>query len=169
MRPSLLRSLIRDQHGAAAVEFALWSVMFFLVVMVAFDFAGFYLQRGKVDEAVAAAAVSAFDHAEEVAFADLPAYVRALADDPDLQVATSCNGGTTSCANTSRQCACLKGDGAFTAATCGATCTAAGTLAGSTGGYYLTIAATRPYSPVLLPNDTAVPDTIAQHATVRLQ
>ena len=166
MARQFLSRLHRDESGAALVEFSLWTVLFFFAAMAGLDFGSYYLQRGAADEGVSAAAVSAFAKRDNVNFTDLPAYVRSLSDDPALTVTTSCNGGT--CTNLSRICACLNGTGGYVAAAaCGDPCT--GMTAGSTAGYYLTISASKPYEPLMLPSAAIGSEQIRLIATVRLQ
>lgn len=164
-----LRRLKADENGAAVVEFSLWTVLFFMVSLAGLDFGAFYLQRSAADEAVSAAAVSAFSKRTNVNFSDLPAYVKALSDDPALTVTTACNGVNASCTNLSRTCACLKSNGTYVSGTCGAACSGTGITTGSTAGYYLTVTASKAYDPMILPSGTLVPATVKQSATVRLQ
>jgi len=164
-----MRRLRGDSSGVAAVEFALWSTMFFLVVSVAMDFGSFYLERGKMNEAVTAAAVSSFTTRDSVNFASLPGYVKAIAEEPAITVATLCNGTVNSCTNLNRTCSCLKNDGTYVANTCGSTCTGTGITAGSTAGYYLTVRATQSFQPLIVPNGMLDNASIVQQATVRLQ
>jgi len=162
--------LIADESGTAAVEFSLWSVLFFLVAMAGLDFGAYYLERGAVDEGVSAAAVSSFSQRSNVNFTDIPAYVRTLSDNQALTVSTSCNGVAGSCTNVStRSCACLNAAGAYVATACGSTCAGTGMPVGSTAGYYLTIDASKPYQPMLLPDGLLTPSQIRLNATVRLQ
>lgn len=168
----LIRRLARlrcNDDGVAAIEFALWSTAFFFMVMAAMDFGSFYLQRGNMNEAVGAAAVASFNDADNVNFANLPGYVRGLTGEQTTTVITACNGTAGSCTNLNRSCACLKNDGTYVTATCGNLCVGTGMTAGSTAGYYLTINASRAYSPMILPQSALAGSTVAQHATVRLQ
>lgn len=162
------RRLATDDRGTAAVEFALWCTLFFLTITVALDFGLFYVKRGAINEAIGAVAVSSFETRETVPFNQIPSFVQALSDEPDLVIDIRCN-GQPGCVNDERTCACMKGDGTFVPLACGTACTAAGTTAGSTAGYYLTISARQSYQPVLVPGSTALPAEIAQHTTVRLQ
>lgn len=164
-----LRALRGNERGAAAVEFALWSALFFLVVGVALDFGAYYLARGKMNEALSGAAISAFSTAEQVDFAELPAYVRALTGDESLSVSTACNGTVGSCTNESRTCACLKADGSYVAAECDSVCTKPGVTKDSTAGYYLTIEARQSFRPFIVPGGVLGDAAIVQQATVRLQ
>ena len=165
----LLARLRGDEEGVAGVEFALWSTAFFFVVMGALDFGAYYLERGKMNEAVGAAAVVSFNEADNVNFAQLPGYVRSLTGEPLISVATACNGTEGSCTNLNRSCACLKSDGTYVANTCGNLCTGPGMTAGSTAGYYLSVRASQDYRPMILPNGVLGDSTIAQQATIRLQ
>ena len=164
-----LTPLRRDENGVAAVEFSLWSVGFFLIVMVAIDFGMFFIERGKINEAVAATAVAAFEDADNVNFNVLPSYVRSLADNQTVAVTTSCNGVAGSCTNLNRACACLKNDGTYVDDACGNICVGTGMTAGSTAGYYLTIEASQGFTPLVLPNGILSNKSLSQKATVRLQ
>lgn len=164
-----LHQLARDLRGVAAVEFALYSSLFFTVVMGGLDFGEYHIARSEIDKAVGAASVSAFETRDNVDFGGMQAYVRALAEDNALTVTTSCNGVVGACTNSvSRTCSCLKTDGTYVATTCGDPCTATGTTTGSTAGYYLTIRASRPFTPMLLPEGALSGKTIAREATTRL-
>lgn len=157
-----------DQRGAVAVEFALWTTLFFMVVMVALDFGFFYLQRAKMNEAVSAAALSSFSQADTVSYSSLPDYVRALSGEAEMSVAISCNGGANNCTNTNRTCACLSTNGSYVAASCGNSCSQQ-SGSGAKAGYYLTISAEQSFEPVLVPGGSVLPTRLAQQATVRLQ
>ena len=74
--------LRRDQRGVAAVEFALWTTVFFFAVMVALDFGSYYMHRGKLSTAVGAAAVSAYNQPNNVAFNSMQGYVQSLSGFP---------------------------------------------------------------------------------------
>ena len=169
LAPFMNRLLREDESGVVVVEFALWSTMFFLVVSVAMDFGSLFLERGKMNEAVSATAISAFKTADNVSFGSLPGYVRALSAEPAMSVSIICNGTAGSCTNFSRPCACLKADATYVTAACGNTCTGSGTTAGSTAGYYLTIEATQTFDPLIVPKGMLDGASIVQRATVRLQ
>ncbi|MCL6251485.1 pilus assembly protein [Altererythrobacter sp. KTW20L] len=162
-------SLRQDQRGVAAVEFALWTTSFFFVIMIAIDFGGYYMQRSKLNTAVGAAAVAAFNDADNVNFTDMPGYVRSLSGDQSATVGLSCNGVAASCTNLNRTCSCLKTDGTYASAACGASCTGTGMTAGSTAGYYFTIDASRPFNAMIIPHSVLDGVAVAQRATVRLQ
>ncbi|MDT0576839.1 TadE/TadG family type IV pilus assembly protein [Croceicoccus sp. F390] len=158
-----------DEQGAVAIEFALWSLGFFLALLAAFDFGSFYLQRSTTGEAVSAAAVQSFVTRDDVNFTALPAYVRTSAEIPSLDVELACNGVAGSCTNLSRRCACLNKDGGYTQANCGTICPVGRASTGSTAGYYLSIRASAPFSPMLLPDGVLKDSVVQQHGTVRLQ
>jgi len=160
---------VEDDSGAVVVEFALWSTAFFLVLSVALDFGSFFVDRGKMNEAVSAAAVSSFSTADNVTFGNIPGYVRGLTSEPNLGVSLLCNGTAGSCTNVNRTCSCLKTDGTYVAQTCGNTCTGNGYTAGSTAGYYMTIQATHTFDPVIVPAGMLDGTSIVQQATVRLE
>lgn len=161
--------LAREEGGVAAVEFAILSAIFFLAICAALDFSGLFLDRGRLNEAVSAAAVNAFTTADNVDFNALPGYVRALADDQGLAVTTSCNGVAGSCTNLARTCACLRIDGTYAAGVCSQPCTGANISTGSTAGYYLTVRASHTFQPVIVPGGMLGNTLVAQQATVRLQ
>lgn len=163
-----LPTLASDRSGAAATEFALWAALFFMVALGAFDLADLYWRRSQMSAAVSAASIEAFNQREDVNFADLGAYVRALADRDSIEVSVACNGTEDSCTNLNRTCACLRQTGTYVARTCGEMCTGTDMTEGVTAGYYLTITATEPFSPVLVP-DGLTGSVLSQSATVRLE
>ena len=127
----LLRQLAADREGVAVAEFALWTTLLFVVVLAGLDFGGYFHQRGKINEAVSAAAMQSFQQRDNVNFGNLQGYVRNLADSQTVTVANTCNGG--SCTNLNRQCACLQSNGTFQAKSCGTACSS-GATAGTTAG-----------------------------------
>jgi len=163
--------LIKDRKGVAAVEFALFTALFFAIILTALDFGSFFIQRSRAGEAISAASISAFDHRDSVPFATLPELVRQYGRFPagsGLAVDIRCN-GTSGCANgEARQCACLGTNGFQVANSCGSPCSGTGMTKGSTAGYYLTIESRSAFRPVLMPR-SLLPDTISEKATVRLQ
>ena len=168
MRVALVR-LRRCARGSAAVEFALWVSLFFVVVVVALDFGLYHVQAERTDQAVSAAAVQAFQQGTAADFTGIPAYVKGFASDPGLTVTTSCNGVAGACTNTSRTCACLNGAGGYVALACGNSCSGAGMTAGSTAGYYLTVTASRGFVALAVPRGLLGNARISRAATVRLQ
>lgn len=169
MMQKRMARLRRDEGGVATVEFALWTTLFFFVAIVAIDFGAFFIERGRMNEAVGAAAVASFSSADNVNFANLPTYVRGITGESSTAVTTSCNGVDNACTNFARTCACLKSDGSYVTAACGNICTGEGVTGGSTAGYYLTIKATRPYQAMMVPDSAIDNALISQAATVRLQ
>lgn len=159
---------LRDRTGAVAIEFALWSTLFFLVALGAFDLGDSYFKRSNIGSAVSAASLQAFDQRTNVKFTELPAYVKAIAADDDLVVTVRCNGSSTACTNSLRSCACLNRAGTYVAKACGDSCNGSGFTSGVTAGYYLTITATGPSNPAILPGK-AVGAELTQTATVRLE
>jgi len=166
---ALATQLIEDRRGVAATEFALWSVLFFMIALVALDFGDFHVKRAKIEEGVSAAAISAFARKDNVNYSNIPDYVRSVSAESGLSVTATCNGSTTSCTNLNRSCACLKTDGTFSARTCAAACTGAGMTAGTTSGYYLRISASRSFRAMVVPGNLLNNSAIRQTATVRLQ
>lgn len=168
-----LRAVLRDTRGAATAEFAVICVFFFAVMMGGMDIAMFLIQQAKLGQAVSAGSASAFQARSTVDFANLQTYVRQASRAPagtTVAVATSCNGGATVCGNSSRTCACLSQTGTYTAAaSCTASCTGTGMSSGTTAGYYLTVSASYPYRPVLLPNGFMTGKTVQRSVTLRLQ
>lgn len=164
----LWHKLAGDRAGAAAVEFAVWSSMFFVVALGGLDVADLFHKRSQMGEAVAAGAMQSFAQRDNVNFANLPGYVRSLSGLNTAQVTLACNGIAGSCTNFSRTCACLRQNGTFATQSCGAPCSGAGFTPGSTAGYYLTISANEAIVPVLLPG-SALGQSATEAITVRLQ
>ncbi|QQN74173.1 TadE/TadG family type IV pilus assembly protein [Croceicoccus sp. YJ47] len=161
----MIRSLRDDETGAVAVEFALWSMLFFMVVASALDIGSFFMKRSRLDEALSASAIVAFDNRENVRFDQLPAYVRALSDDTATSVILSCNGVVDACTNMDRSCACISADGGYSAYTCKATCPDNGARAG----YYMTVEATTPIEALIIPQRAFGGDTVTRATTLRLE
>ncbi len=172
MRMLALR-LGRDRRGVATTEFALLTVFFFFTILAALDIAGLLIARTQLGTAVAGAANAAFANRDSVNFLNIPTFVTQAAQAPaatPVTVTIGCNGGTNNCTNgSSRTCTCLGRDGRYVAASCGATCSGSNMSAGATAGYYLTVRASYPYRPVLLPRGVLGDATVTQSATVRLQ
>lgn len=169
MTRSFFHRLRRDEGGSVITEFAIWTSALFIVIMTALDFGGYYIARSSINEAISAAAVQAFQKREDAPFATLPAYVRNLADDQSLTVELTCNGSETPCTNDAdRRCACLKTDATYVGQSCGSAC-GSGMTEASVAGYYLTIKASRPYQPLLVPQGMLSDKALDQSTTVRLQ
>ncbi|PXA94517.1 hypothetical protein DMC47_20645 [Nostoc sp. 3335mG] len=158
-----------DRRGVATIEFALLTCFLFGIMLAALDFGMFFIQRSNLGSGVAASAVYSFNNRTVVPFANIPAMVTAVAGAPgatNLVVTTECNGGTTSCVNQNRQCACLSPTGSFTAAgTCGEPCSDGQ----STSGFYLKVKARYQYVPTVVPASVFGDTTLEQAAVVRLQ
>lgn len=160
-----LHKFRKDENGAVAVEFALWTASLFFVVAAGLDFGLYFIQRSQMDESLSATAISAFDARDNVAFSSLPQYARALANNDAMTLAVRCNGTAGSCTNLSRSCSCLNGNGSFTAQECGTVCTANGTSAG----YYLTLDATSNFQSMIVPGEMVGGGQISRSTTLRLE
>lgn len=162
-----IRRLGSEEKGNATIEFALLSVMFFAIIMVALDFGLYLTYRLRMGAAVEQASLLAFNNRTNVDTTQLTNYITAGSQlsNGTVTVDIKCN-GTATCVNTSRQCTCLSSDGkSYTSsASCGATCGN-----GSTSGYYLKIAASYPYEAVVIPDKWLDGMTINQSSIVRLQ
>lgn len=163
---------LHDIRGAAAVEFAIWSVFVFAVLMVSLDF-GFYLAHtGRIASASEQAAIVAYNQreADRVDSASLAEFLNASARVPGAPVRTTvtCNGSSSACnaAPAARQCACVSGlSPVYTAsATCGAPC-----ASGATSGYYVSLASEYDFDPVIPSHPLLTRKVIRQSVTVRLQ
>jgi len=165
-----LRTLRRDDRGTAAIEFALWSSILFVVMMVALDFAMFRVYQLRLGAAVEQGAMLSFNNREKLDdLSAISTYVRSAAalPGPAVSVQVSCNSTTAGCVSKAagRSCTCIGGaTPTFTAATCGASC-----AGGSTAGYYMILKATYTYSPVVIPNRWLNNRTMTERAVLRLQ
>ena len=164
-----LRALRRDERGVAAVEFGIWSVIFFLTMTVALDFGMYINYQLKLGGAVEQASVYAFNTRDNVNMTTIRDYAVAASGltSPAPVVTVGCNGGTSNCVNAARKCACITGSAptpTYTETTCGQACPA-----GGNAGYYLNIKAQYLYSPVLVPNRWLEGNKITETAVVRLQ
>lgn len=141
-----LLSLAYERRGAASIEFALLSVMFFFVMTAALDLGMWYQQRLRLDSAVEQGGMIAFNTRSSVDASAIATYVGAaakLAAGP--MVTITCNGGT--CVNTGRVCACINGSGpTYITAACNASC-----ADGSLAGYYMKINAVATAKPIIVP------------------
>ena len=168
-----MRCPLRDSRGSATIEFALLTCFFFAIMLGALDFGMFFIQRSNLSGGVSTASIHSFANRDAVAFANIPAMVTAASRAPggsNVAVTVTCNAGTASCANTDRVCACLTTTNTFVeASSCGASCTGGNMTSGSTAGYYLTIAASYPYTPAVLPKGALGSAIVQQTAVVRLQ
>lgn len=172
---AFLRRLADDRRGVAALEFALWSTCFFLTALGGLDFALWRTYQLRLHVAVEQGAMMAFnarDAAGAATATSIRAYVQAAARLPGaVQVNVTCNGGADlACAakgDTARTCACIStanGVTSYAPASCGSPCAHS-----APAGYYLTIRASYPYRPVVLPRNAVFGGTMADSATIPLQ
>lgn len=160
-----MRRLGPDQRGTATIEFALLSLFFFGVIVVALDFGMFVQQKLRLGSAVEQAGLMAFNTRDAVNPVNLSNYIVAAAQTKTAPTASiTCNQGQ-SCVNSNRQCACYNAaTGIFTDSACSTTC-----ADGALSGYYLKISATMPYTTLVAPNAWLRGATLSQTAVVRLQ
>lgn len=159
----------KDDTGAAAIEFALITALFFVVALAALDFGSIYVEQQQLDKAMSETTVSAYAQADAVPFSSIPTFVRNAVSQSAATVTATCNGGLTTCGNTSRSCACLSSSGSYAAAACGTACTGTSYSKGALAGYYLTVAAHYQYQPVVVPETFLGNTQVSSSATVRLQ
>ena len=171
-RRRILRRLSHDRRGVAAVEFALWMVLFFITMLAALDIGSFSIERARLAQAMSSASIAAFKSRDAVNFTALPGYLRAAANVTTpgaLTVTVGCNGGQNNCVNTARTCSCLTASATLVpAGSCGAPC-GSGASANSQSGYYLKMTASYPFRPALLPRGLLGNGVVSQGTTVRLQ
>jgi hypothetical protein len=167
-----LRRLSGDRRGVAAAEFAIWMVLFFVIMLAALDIGIFSIQRARLAQAMSGASIAAFESRDAVNYSALPGYLRAASNITTpgaLTVRIGCNGGQDNCVNTSRTCACLTSSATLVpAGSCGAPC-GGGASANSQSGYYLKMTASYPFRPALLPRGLLGNGVVSQSTTVRLQ
>lgn len=168
----LLKRLRRDESGAAAVEFAAWSVVALTLLLVSVDF-GFYLvQTGRIASASEQGAVVTYNRREAGAVdaTAIATFVNAAAQAPGdpVRTAVTCNGTAQACnaAPSARQCVCVSGmtPTYTTAGSCGAPCPS-----GATSGYYVTLSSEYDFDPLISPHPFLENKVIRQSVTVRLQ
>jgi len=168
-----LRGLGGDERGAAAVEFALWSALFFVVVLVALDFGMYRLYQLRLSSAVAEGAMLSFNSRSSLSDSSMTGILNYVQAAPGLPgtaptVTVSCNAASGgACVSSGRTCKCLS-NGNFTSGTmtCGDPCS--GSTAG-TAGYYLVLNARYTYHPVIVPNRWLSNRAMQERAVVRLQ
>lgn len=166
------QKVCRDTSGAVAVEFALWSVLFFLVVLVSLDFGAYLLQAGRIASASEQTAIVAYNRRDDGAVnpASLEQFMAAAARVPGGAVRTkvTCNGSTGACnaVPTARQCACVSGTTPTykTSSACGDICPS-----GATSGYYVTLESEYDFEPFVGANRLLAGKVIHQSVTVRFQ
>lgn len=162
---SRLCLLLRDRRGASSVEFALWTSLIFVVLLMSADFANYAIQQAKLARSVSEASMQAFNTKDAIDTGQLTTMVTSSSNLPGTPpiVTISCNGAA--CANTGRTCACLGSDGVVGAAlACTATCPT-----GALPGYYLTIKASYSYAQPILSGSPITGKGMTQTSTVRLQ
>ena len=168
----LLARLKRDACGAVAIEFALWAVLIFVILLSALDIGYYTIQRGRLAQAVSGASIGAFKQRSSVDYNALSTYIAAAAAPPagrTVQVTIGCNGGTNNCNHILRVCACLSQSGAYIpTVVCGVSC-GGGSTPNSQSGYYLNIRASYAYRPIFVPGSVLGNATLSQASTVRLQ
>jgi Flp pilus assembly protein TadG len=163
--------LRRDRSGAAAVEFALWSVLVFAVLMVSIDFGFFLSHHNRVASAAAQTAIVAYNRREAgpVNVSALASFLNASAGLPgQVQTSVTCNGADAACLvpPAERRCVCVSGMAPTYAASgaCGAPCPS-----GATSGYYVTIRSEYAFRPIVSPHAFLEDKVIRHGVTVRLQ
>lgn len=161
----LANRLRRDEQGVAAVEFALWSVFIFGVLLLGFDFGIYSLQNARLAKSVSEASNFAFATRKAVKPDQVRQYVAASSGLPGEQplVTVTCNVGEV-CRDANRTCACLGAGGAVTAKTCGEKCTS-----GAKAGYYMTITARYFYQNPIFRNGYLDGAVMVEKSTVQLQ
>lgn len=164
-----LAALLRQQKGSATVEFALVSLFFFGIVIVALDFGIYTQQNLKLGNAVEQASVVAFNARASqptVNASQISNYITATVSGGP-SVTMRCNGSTT-CDTSAPASKCIGapattgGWPTFTDPMNG-TCTS-----GASPGYYLVIRATKTYKSVVVPDKYLNNGTMQQQAVVRL-
>lgn len=166
------KTLCKDTSGAVAVEFALWSVLLFMVVLVSLDFGVYLLQAGRIASASEQAAVVAYNRRDEGAVnsAALEQLLNSAARVPGSAVRTkvTCNGSSGACnvAPAARQCACVSGTTPTykSSSACGDICPS-----GATSGYYVTLESEYDFKPFVDANTLLEGKVIRQSVTVRFQ
>lgn len=160
-RPAPSHGLIRDERGAAIVEFALATVFLLIALLPFADYALYVSARQSIDEAVYRAALHAVTNPDAVDTAALTQYINAGRDgDTGLTVTISCNGGT--CTNSDRTLTCLSGS-SF-AAPSGDAC-----AGGDAPGYFITIAARETFASLIGSASALNEQPVATTITARLQ
>jgi len=164
-------AFLRQQRGSATVEFALVSLFFFGIVMVALDFGIYTQQNLKLGNAVEQASIVAFDARSTQPVVDtskITNYITAIVGGSP-SVTIQCNGATATCGTASSKCigapAAAGGWPTFTDPTASGGTACAN---GSTPGYYVVIRATRTYTSVVVPDKYLNNGTMQQQAVVRL-
>ena len=163
-----------DIGGAVAVEFALWSVLVFLVVMASVDFGLYLMDSGRMASASEQTAIVAYNRRDNgpVDGEALEKFLNASARMPagPVRTAVTCNGTVASCnlAPAARQCVCVSNTDTkptfSSSSACGAPCPS-----GATSGYYVSLASEYNFKPVVNANPILKDRVIRHSVTVRLQ
>jgi len=165
---STTRRILHERRGVAAVEFALWSTLIFLSLVPALDFGVYLLTGSRLGAIVQQSSIMAFNMRDRDVIdpAPLTNYVTASMPGNGIQAQVICNGGASSCTarKAERQCACVTGLSTYSTSNCAGSC-----ADGSTPGFYLTVRASRSYSPAVVPTRLLEGETISRAVTVRLQ
>lgn len=155
MSDRLLQRLAHEERGMATIEFALLSVLFFVVMTGGLDIAMWFQQRLRLESAVEQGAMIAFNSRNSVDQSAIGTYVAAAAKLATAPVVTvGCNGGTSNCVNTSRTCACISGTSptpTYTALACSTSSAPTTCADGSLPGYYMGIKAVATSNTMLVP------------------
>jgi Flp pilus assembly protein TadG len=162
------RCLASNSRGVAAVEFALLSSLFMIFGLITLDFGLSFIARQRITSAVSQGELYAFDNysnGQTIATSTITSYVQSVANLSAVTATVTCNGSTT-CSGASSSCYCLtSAPVAYSlAATCSGTC-----ADGSAPGYFLTIAASYSFQPLIAADTALVGTTISDSATVRLR
>jgi len=177
------RSLLADDRGIAAIEFAIIAPLFCLLFVAAIDIGSAVYTRFKLDAAVSAGANYALINAANVSStngATLGSNIAAIVENrivvnngPTVTVSggTSTTPGTQTTGGTNApadSCYCPTGTTtSFTwgaAQTCGSACSG-----GGRAGKFVTVVATRTYNPIFSNYGLIANDTITASATVETQ
>jgi len=166
---SRLSSFARQQRGSATVEFALVSLFFFGIVMVALDFGIYTQQNLKLGNAVEQASVVAFNGRASQPTVDtgqLSTYITSVVSGSPT-VTVQCNGSAT-CDSSAPASKCI-GAPATSGGWPTFTNPSNGTCAsGAAPGYYVVIRAAKTYKSVVVPDKYLNNGNMQQQAVVRL-
>lgn len=166
MNKRKFRGFISDEHGVAAIEFALYAILLTGLFLSLADLGLFYVRSLRINAAVEQSALTAFQNRPSINIADLERAVTNSIDlDGDTEVLFTCNGEET-CTNTNRTCSCLSpADGAYTPSpACGTICPAS-----MSSGYYLTVTVHHTHRPLIIPRSWIGNMKLQESATVRLE
>jgi Flp pilus assembly protein TadG len=170
-----IAALRDDERGAATIEFALWSALFFAIVIVALDFGMYRIYQMRLGSAVEQGAMLSFNDRTnfgQTSFATIQTYMRSAAalPGPNTMTATAtCNSLSANCVTKAagRTCVCISGAAPTFSApqACGSPCA----VGGSTAGYYAVLSAQYTYTPAVIPTSWLSNRIMSERAVVRLQ